>query len=67
MNPMSKRLARRHGTRYLIFMQTTSETDGPLLSVVIPVYNECDTIVEVVRRVQATPYRKEIILVDDAS
>ena len=46
---------------------TTSNADAPLLSVVIPVYNECDTIAEVVQRVQATPHRKEIVLVDDAS
>jgi glycosyltransferase involved in cell wall biosynthesis len=40
---------------------------GSLLSVVIPVYNEKDFLAEVVRQVQATPYRKEIIIVDDAS
>ena len=39
----------------------------PLLSVVIPVYNEEATVEEIVRRVEAAPYRKEIILVDDAS
>lgn len=38
-----------------------------LLSVVIPVYNEERWIREVVRRVQATPMPKEIILVDDCS
>jgi len=38
-----------------------------LLSVVIPVFNERDTIEEVVRRVRATSWRKEIIIVDDAS
>jgi len=48
-------------------MANTNDADTPLLSVVIPVYNERDTIEEIVRRVQATPYRKEIILVDDAS
>ncbi|MEW6388440.1 MAG: glycosyltransferase family 2 protein [Thermodesulfobacteriota bacterium] len=37
------------------------------LSVVIPVYNEKDTLEEVIRRVQATPYDKEIIAVDDCS
>ncbi|MDI6853437.1 MAG: glycosyltransferase family 2 protein [Deltaproteobacteria bacterium] len=37
------------------------------LSIVIPVYNEEDTLEEVFRRVQATPYDKEIIAVDDAS
>jgi glycosyltransferase involved in cell wall biosynthesis len=37
------------------------------LSVIIPVYNEADTILEVVKRVQETPYDKEIIVVDDGS
>lgn len=37
------------------------------LSVVIPVYNEEATLEEIVRRVQATPFEKEIVLVDDGS
>src|SRR5262245_52913012 len=37
------------------------------LSVVIPVYNECSWIDELLRRVQAAPIPKEIIVVDDAS
>jgi glycosyltransferase involved in cell wall biosynthesis len=37
------------------------------LSIVIPVYNEQDTLEEIFRLVQETPYHKEIILVDDAS
>lgn len=37
------------------------------LSIVIPVYNEKHTLAEIVRRVQATPYNKELIIVDDAS
>lgn len=37
------------------------------LSVVVPVYNEKDTLEEIIRRIQATPYEKEIIVVDDAS
>ena len=37
------------------------------LSVVVPVYNEVKTIGEIVRRIQATPYVKEIIIVDDGS
>jgi len=37
------------------------------LSVIIPVYNEEATILEVVKRVQETPYDKEIIIVDDCS
>ena len=40
-------------------------TDRPLLSVVIPVYNESETIREIVRRVLATPYTKEILVIDD--
>jgi len=39
----------------------------PLLSVVIPVYNEKDTIEEILLRVAAVPVRKEIIVVDDCS
>jgi glycosyltransferase involved in cell wall biosynthesis len=40
----------------------------PRLSVVIPCYNERETILEVVRRVrEAYPTEKEIILVDDGS
>lgn len=37
------------------------------LSVVIPVYNEADTITEVIRRVRDTPYDVEVIVVDDGS
>jgi glycosyltransferase involved in cell wall biosynthesis len=37
------------------------------LSVVMPVYNEEATLEEIVRRVQATPWEKELILVDDGS
>lgn len=37
------------------------------LSIVIPVYNEKDTLREIIRRVEAVDYDKEIILVDDAS
>ncbi|MCC6441867.1 MAG: glycosyltransferase family 2 protein [Armatimonadetes bacterium] len=37
------------------------------LSVIIPVYNERDTIEETLRRVQAAPVDKEVIIVDDCS
>ena len=37
------------------------------LSVVMPVYNEEQTLEEIVGRVLATPYDKELILVDDGS
>jgi len=39
----------------------------PLLSVVMPAYNERDTIEEIVRRVLAVPLRIELIVVDDRS
>ena len=39
----------------------------PLLSVVVPVYNERTTIDEIVRRVLAVPLRIELIVVDDGS
>ena len=42
-------------------------TDYPTVSVVIPVYNERATVEEILRRVEAVPLQKEIILVDDAS
>lgn len=38
-----------------------------LLSIVIPAYNEANFISDVIRRVQETPYEKEIIIVDDGS
>ena len=37
------------------------------LSIVIPAYNEKSTIKEIIERVRATPYDKEIIIVDDGS
>jgi glycosyltransferase involved in cell wall biosynthesis len=39
----------------------------PVLSVVMPAYNERDTIEEIIRRVLAVPIRKQLIVVDDAS
>ena len=39
----------------------------PKLSVVIPIYNEKNTLEELLRRVTDDPMRKEILLVDDFS
>ena len=39
----------------------------PLLSVVMPVYNERHTVENIVRRVLAVPVDKELVLVDDCS
>jgi glycosyltransferase involved in cell wall biosynthesis len=40
---------------------------GLRISVVLPVYNEKDTIREIIRRIRAVAVAKEIIVVDDAS
>jgi len=41
--------------------------EAPLLTVIVPVYNEAGTVDEILRRVLAAPYSKEIIVVDDGS
>ena len=48
-------------------MQDTLNKDSFLLTIVIPVFNERETIHEIIEAVFATPYRKEIIVVDDGS
>ena len=47
--------------------QPTALLVDPLLSVVMPAYNERDTIDEIIRRVLAVPMRLELIVVDDGS
>ncbi len=41
--------------------------DGPLVSVVMPCFNERATILKAVERVLAAPFRKEVVVVDDGS
>jgi glycosyltransferase involved in cell wall biosynthesis len=41
--------------------------DDPLVSIVVPAYNEAPTIEEVLRRLRGVPFRHEIIVVDDGS
>jgi glycosyltransferase involved in cell wall biosynthesis len=41
--------------------------ESPLLSVVMPVFNERDTIDEIIPRVLAIPMRVELVVVDDCS
>jgi glycosyltransferase involved in cell wall biosynthesis len=45
----------------------TTEGRSPQLSVLIPVYNEEKTVQQLLHRVMAAPYRKQIIVVDDGS
>lgn len=47
--------------------KTPSVLVDPLLSVVMPAYNEEDTIEEIIRRVLTVPLRIELIVVDDCS
>jgi hypothetical protein len=42
-------------------------SSAPLLTVLVPVYNERDTIDELLRRVTAAPYDKQIVVIDDGS
>src|SRR5262245_31145422 len=37
------------------------------LSVIVPVYNEKHTILQILERIEKTPYEKEIIVIDDCS
>ncbi len=39
----------------------------PLLSVIVPCYNERATVAELLRRVKAVPIEKEIVVIDDKS
>ncbi len=42
--------------------------DGtPLLTVIVPVYNEAETVAEQLARILAAPYAKQVIVVDDGS
>ncbi len=57
--PVRPVLRRRHGAKTAI--------ESPLLSVVMPVFNERNTIDEIITRVLAVPMRIELIVVDDCS
>ena len=44
-----------------------SALNSPTLTVIVPVFNEAGTIDEVLRRVLAAPYAKQVLVVDDCS
>jgi glycosyltransferase involved in cell wall biosynthesis len=44
-----------------------SDSTGILLSVVMPVFNEQETVKEIIEHVLAAPFDKEVIVVDDGS
>jgi glycosyltransferase involved in cell wall biosynthesis len=57
--PAPAPVKRKHGVRTAL--------ESPLLSVVMPVYNELATIAEIIPRVLAVPLRIELIVIDDCS
>src|SRR5678815_2950927 len=61
MNGNSARLKEHHSSR------RDAATAHPLLTVIIPAYNESRTLGELIKRVMAAPFAKEIIIVNDAS
>lgn len=48
-------------------MITSQSTNTPVLSVVVPVFNEEGTVIQVLRRVLDQPEVAEVVVVDDAS
>jgi dolichol-phosphate mannosyltransferase len=48
-------------------MENAAKTAPHVVSVIIPVYNETDTMRELLARLRAAPFPKEIIVVDDCS
>jgi glycosyltransferase involved in cell wall biosynthesis len=45
----------------------TAMSDTPLVSVIVPIYNEESTLLELLERLRRAPFLKEIIVVDDGS
>jgi hypothetical protein len=45
----------------------SSPNASPLLTVIVPVFNEANSLVTILDRVQRAPYDKQIIVVDDGS
>jgi glycosyltransferase involved in cell wall biosynthesis len=45
----------------------TTEATAPVLTVVVPVFNEAGTVLLLLERVRSAPVSKEIVLVDDGS
>jgi dolichol-phosphate mannosyltransferase len=45
----------------------TRKETTPVITVIVPVFNEADTLPELLDRLDKAPFRKEIIVVDDSS
>lgn len=48
-------------------MSAAQNSDMPELSVIVPVYNERETLLKIIEAIEVSPVSKEIILVDDGS
>lgn len=48
-------------------ISSNGDDDRPLLSVIIPVFNECSTLETLLARVLAVPLPKQVIAIDDGS
>ena len=62
---MDKVAGPREGRRAQSTLRPANET--PVLTVIVPVYNEVGTIDRLLRRVLAAPYEKQVVVVDDGS
>ena len=61
-------MPRRYNLRTMAYRRSNpTALDNPMISIVIPVYDEQATIEEILRRVLETELRKEVIIVDDSS
>jgi glycosyltransferase involved in cell wall biosynthesis len=65
--PRGGRAAADKGKRRVMSASDLPAQDAQRVSVIIPVYNEVKTILEVVRRVASQPTVGEIVIVDDCS
>jgi dolichol-phosphate mannosyltransferase len=48
-------------------MESMGIADPPVISVIVPVYNESGTMREILGRLREAPFRKQIVVVDDCS
>ena len=62
VRPLGRRMGHARGAFPIVYNRSTMK-----LSVIIPVYNEVESIQEILKRVRATKLASEIVVVDDGS
>lgn len=65
--PVPKQFERANPRRWEGELPPPSPMADPLVSVIIPIFNEIRLIERVLERVRALPFRKQLVLVDDHS